>query len=60
MRDLVENANFGQGELVSEQMLLEPANLASVEAVEAADDLDGIVGSCKNRCGKLDRLSITE
>ena len=60
MRDLVENANFGQGELVSEQMLLEPANLASVEAVEAADDLDGIVGSGKNRCGKLDRLSITE
>jgi hypothetical protein len=40
-------------------MLLEHANLASVEAVETADDLDGIVGSGKNRCGKLHTLSIS-
>ena len=42
VRDFVEHADFAQGKPAFEQVLLQNANLASVKAVEATDELDGI------------------
>jgi hypothetical protein len=40
MADFVEHASFGQREGAMEELLLEHANLARIETVEAADGVD--------------------
>ncbi len=42
MRQLVKHPDFGQRERAAQQVFLERSNLASVEAVKAANGLDRI------------------
>src|SRR5215831_577398 len=50
---LVENAYLGQGVRASEELLLQHANLASVEAVEATDSLNARIVIGLRRHGHL-------
>src|SRR5215831_18209433 len=50
---LVENAYLGQGVRASEELLLQHANLASVETVEATDSLNARIGIGLRRHGHL-------
>jgi len=44
VRQLEEDSNFSQRKLAFEEVLLQNADLTGVEAVEAADELDGVGG----------------
>src|SRR6266536_4682375 len=43
MRQLIQHANFSQRKLAVQQMFLQNTDLASVEAIEAANGLDRVV-----------------
>ena len=58
MRQFVEDAHFGQGELALQQVFLQDADLSGVDAIETADGLYGIAvrrkeTGCRNATRKL-------
>ena len=56
VREFIKDADFSQRELAFKEVLLQDANLASIEAVEAADELHGIGMGCGD-FGHGDRIA---